>query len=263
MFKAAKTLQSAKPSAKSDKAVIEIASLGFRAGLKYLRDVVETVEATIDERCKAQMTAIFVKDGCGRKAKPGSFKGYENISRTGDDGKDVVLAATASCEFRKRSTASAVSPEEKEILDANGIEVIEDVKVVETFAFSPELVARAANEPKVAKAFENIEAAIRKIIAKELPGVNADEVIVKQEKVSKWVVTDKSVEQVFCKPADVAEKLLPLVSTLAIKPTVATDDINAVWPFVQPLLGIVTPEQVREFQAKKDSKRGSFKKAAA
>lgn len=249
MFSTAKTLKSPKAAAKSNKAEIEIGSLGFLAALKYTIQTLETVCATMDSQCKTQMARIFVQDGCAKKAKPESFKGFENLTRE-ENGEHVILAANASCEFRKRSTASGLSDEECAILDAHGIEYLTDTKVVETFVINPEYVNDQAMLAKVEKALKGI---------KGLP----EDFIMKQEGVSKRVVTDNSVEQVFNKPADVAEKLLPLVSTLAIKPTVATDDINAVWPFVQPLLGIVTPEQVREFHAKKDSKRGSFKKASA
>jgi hypothetical protein len=262
-FKNAKTLSSAKTAKGSDKANIEVPGMGFRAGLRFLKDVIETAEATLDERCKGFMATIFVKNGCAKKGKPDSFKGYENISRIGAGGEEIILAASASCEFRKRSTNSPVSSEERAILEENGIEVTENVTVVDTFAFNPDLVARAADDTKVAEFFEEVEAAIRKIVTKKLPGIDPDTVIVHQEKVSKFVITDNSVTQVFCKPTDVAEKLLPLVGTLAIKPTIATDNVNDVWPFLTDLLGVITPTQVAEFQKSKESKRKSFTKPKA
>jgi hypothetical protein len=251
MFATAQTLKSPKASAKkSDKAEIEITNFGLTAALKYTIQTLETVYATMDTQVKSQMTDLFVKQGCAKQAKPESFKGFENLARKDANGKSVTLAASGSCEFRKRSTASALSDEEVAILEANEITYGTDTKVAETFVINPEYANDQEMLAKVEKALKGI---------KGLP----QDFIMKQEGVSKRVVTDETVAQVFKKPVAVAEKLLPLISTLAIKPTVATDDINAVWPFVQPLLGIVTQEQVREFQAKKDSKRGSFKKAAA
>ncbi len=212
MFDKAKTLNAApKGAKKSDKREVTLAGLEHVAALdavvKSLTAVLKTEEAALKER----MAAEFIKTGVAQKKKPENFRGIE-----GD--------ASASCELRKRSEASGLTDEDAKLLADNGIPTQVITSTVDTFVINPIYLA----DPAIMGA---IEAALKKV--KGMP----EDLFLHQAGSSKTVVTEDSMDVLFAKgDPDLTEDLLPIISTLAIKPKLAEDDMSKAFALVQKLM---------------------------
>lgn len=203
-----------KPAAKGKKKKeIKISGLlavaAFDAVIKSMTAIKETMAATIKE---GPMTDHFVAQGMLLKRTPESFTGVEGNAK-------------ASCELRKRSTSSVLSPEEVETLEAKGIPVETIVTTVETYRFNEKHLADPLLMAKIEKALSGI---------KGLP----EDLLFFQEGVSKQVVADDAIDTLFrdITDEDTVREILPLITVQAIKPTMVTDDSTAAFSIVNEIM---------------------------
>lgn len=212
LFATAKTVSAKKQTARKPKAVeVEIEGLEVYASIvaieKTLKALKETYRAQIDE----QLNEHFVNEGKAINRRPSNFKGRE-----GD--------AAASCELRIRSSASGLSDIEQQLLERHGVETEVVETVTEAFIFNPEYRDRSDILEKVSEALSGVE------------GLPSD-LIMKQEGSSKVVVNEDSLNKVFTLPKAVAEQLLPIVGTLAVKPRLETSDVRDALSRVLEVIG--------------------------
>lgn len=208
--KAAKIETTKKPAAKkNDRPELAIAGIENLASIDAVMKALTALRATVEESVKGQMAVAFVADGEKIGRKPDSFVGIEN-------------GASASCELRKRSTASVLTDDEVALLEAQGItyETVETTK--ECFVINP-----AYKDDS--KLLEKVSAALEKV--KDMP----EDFIMMQTGVYKRVVTDETVNQVFAKKQ--AEDLLSVVGVLAIKPKIEGGDIKSALKTIQGIIG--------------------------
>ena len=187
MFSTAKKIE-AKPTAKAkkDKVQIAVAGLSDLAKLDALIKAATAMKATLETEIKTFGFDQFMDMAGG--SRPSSFEGTD-----GD--------ATASVELRKRGTNSALNEEEVAALQAVGITPFKQVVTNGLFAINPKY---AEDETLLGK--------VEKSLAKIVP----DDFIVRQEEVSKLVVSDEILDEAFrtAKPAPV----LAIMTTMALKP---------------------------------------------
>ena len=213
LFNAAKNAGAApkaKTAKKSDKAEVSIAGLKNLASIDVMIAALEAARVTLEDQIKEQMHNTFVQDGEEIGKRPANFRGVE-------DGFE------ASCELRKRTSRSVLTEEELAMLEQNNIpyETIIDTK--EAFFINPDYAADAALMDKVSKALEKV------------PGL-PNNFIQYQAEVSRKVASDESLDTVF--KNGVADALLPVVGTLALKPKTGETDVNAALADVKKILGV-------------------------
>jgi hypothetical protein len=153
--------------------------------LKLAADVFEV-------KVKDRMTTLFTSMGLEAGKRPANFTGIADF-------------ATASCQLKQRSSASALNTEDATFLRSKGITVNETVVQEAGTMINPEVLANPALKAK-------IEAALSLI---DFGGVDP---IVLQPKVIKFTVADESLDQVFGLAAEEVAQTLPMVSTLAVSP---------------------------------------------
>lgn len=209
MFANAKVLKTATPKAKKQTNEIELKGLEASAALDAMIKKLTTLKATIDGDLKSEAEAIFAKQGLEKKAKPENFKGVDGL-------------ATASVQLKKRSSASALSDEDVALLKEHKVSVQTDEQVVSTYVINPAYKDDQKLLEKVGKAIEKVA------------GVPADFILLQEGK-AKTVTTDTSIDEVFATGnADTVALLLPLVATIALKPTI--EDAEKVHEIVDGLL---------------------------
>ena len=196
MFATAKPIPAKKTAGK--KATVETVQttdLHLYAALKAVETNVKGQLAIAEASIKGQMGAHFVAEGATSGRRPVNYAGIDQGS-------------TGSLQLRARSSASALSVDECELLTDNGIPYGEAIDRDETFIVNPEYAGNMEMLTKVSEALESL-------------GLPAD-FFQKQEKVSKNIATDESMAAVFAtKNADKISALLPLVTTMAIRATLA------------------------------------------
>ena len=213
MFGDAKTLKTASAKAKKPATPeIEIDGLedvaALDAAIKSLTALKKAKEAGVKE---GPMTAYFVSTGAAAKARPQNFRGTDG-------------SATASCELRIRSSTSPLTDDEEGLMVAKGLPVEEVVEVAATYVINP---AYLEDEVLLGK----VEAALKKV-----SGIPQD-FIMRQEGKSKKIVGEKALDELFANHSEAAiADLLPLVGVLAIKPTLADDDIMKAMDIVQRVI---------------------------
>jgi len=220
MFSNAKVIE-AKPTAKkkAEKREVVIDGMEQLASLDALIKTLQGMKAIAEEDVKSQMSDEFRRLGAATKTRPDSFRGIE-----GD--------ASASCELRIRSSASKLSDEEIELLSTHNIPVEEVVDTIETYVINPEYLADAALMGKV-------EVALKKV--KDIP----EDFIMLQKGKKKTVVASTALDVLFStKKGDDLAALMPMLSVLAVKPTLKNDDIKTVLAVVQKML--VPTEETEE-----------------
>ena len=187
MFATSKII-AAKPSAKAkkEKDQIEITGLADLAKLDALIKAATAMKATIEADIKTTGFEHFMDKAGG--TRPSSFEGVDGV-------------ATASVELRKRGTNSALNEEEVAALEAVGITPFKQIVTNGLFAINPKFAEDATLLAKVEKALSKI-----------VP----DDFIVRQEEVSKMVVSDEILDEAFrsAKPAPI----LAIMTTMALKP---------------------------------------------
>jgi hypothetical protein len=200
-----------KASAKEKPSII-LAGLRDYAELDAAIKALEAAKATIKTKVETAAMKQFVKVGTETGVCPDSFKGVE-----GD--------ASASVELRKRSTASALSDDERKALEAAGITVHKAIAQQFHFGINTKYTNDKALLEKVEKALESI--------------VPAD-FIDKHAEVSKFVVDETALNGVFAKAkADSTvdySTMIRSVTTFALKPKLEKTDIAAVMKNVTNLV---------------------------
>lgn len=150
---------------------------------------------------KEAMKAHFVQSGMGLKAQPANYCGVDG-------------AATASMELRRRSSSSALSGSEIEVMDANDIPYENVVVTVDTFVINPTY----ATNPKILR---RVEKAL-----KDTKGVPED-LFLKQDGISRKVVAANALEEIFkLKKSTDVELLLDICATMAIKPSIDVENVK-------------------------------------
>jgi hypothetical protein len=187
MFATAKAI-AAKPTAKAkkDKLQIEVSGLADLAKLDALIKAATAMKATLETEIKTFGFDQFMEMAGG--TRPSSFEGTDGV-------------ATASVELRKRGTNSALNEEEVAALQAAGITPFKQIVTNGLFAINPKYAEDATLLGKVEKS-----------LAKIVP----EDFIVRQDEVSKLVVSDEILDEAFrtAKPAPV----LAIMTTMALKP---------------------------------------------
>lgn len=196
IFAQAKVIE-AKPakSKKDDKTEVRIAGLEDYAIICDLVKNLTTIKETVGETVKNEMRKIFASS----KTKPENFRGI--------DGK-----ASASCEMRKRSSTSPLTPEEVELLSRNSIPFDTVAVTEERYVINPAYM----NDQKL---LEKISEALSKV--KGLP----DDFIMLQKGTEKSIVSDRTIEKVF--ECGLGESLIDTVAVLAIKPKMDNVDVSS------------------------------------
>jgi hypothetical protein len=187
---------------KAEKAKHAMNGLLQFAAIKNAMGTLETLGKTLEQGVKDQMLTLFLAAGSASGLKPENFEGSEGV-------------ASASCELRKRSVKSALSPEDKALLEDYNIPVEKSESEIATLIFNPTYLGDAVLMAKV-------EAALNKV--KGIP----EDFILKQEGTTTYTVSDATVDAVFAlKDEEKLKKLVPLVTTLAIKPKLDDDSVVA------------------------------------
>lgn len=197
LFSSAATIKA--PVAKGRKAEvasIEMPGMERFAAIKAAIDTLTALAGVEEAALKGLMADRFINVGTTAQARPDNFKGLDG-------------AAEGSCQLKVRSTASVLSEDDQKLLATHEIPFGSITKTEEAFLINPIYTNDMALLAKVEEALENVD----------LP----DNFLMKQEKVSVSIVTEESLTAVFKKTPDVAEVLLPVVSTMAIRPKIDGD----------------------------------------
>lgn len=210
MFSTAKSLDTKKTAAvKKTKDEHEISGICDLALLDALIKSATAMKESIETEVKTRGFEIFMESKGG--TRPSSFVGVDG-------------AATASVEMRKRGTNSKLTDDEAEVLRAQGIEPFKQIVTQELFAINPSYAADSKLLSKVEKALDKLD----------LP----KDFIVKQEEVSKLVVSDEMLDTAF-KDGTVSNAVLSIMTTMALKPKLGaqydmsnliTDALNIMQP---------------------------------
>lgn len=206
----AKTAPKAKKPGKS-KPEIAINDLETLASIDAVVKALEALRGTVESSVKGQMHDQFVAAGMDRGSKPDSFRGVEGN-------------ASASCEIRKRSTRSVLSSADVELLTKHGVEVEVLEDVAETFVINPDYAGDGELLGKISEALSGIDG---------LP----EDFIQHQAGVTRTVASNKTVDQVFAqKDEQVVRDLMKVVTTLAVKPKLETDDLGKAMEMLNSML---------------------------
>lgn len=174
------------------------ADLDEVARIDALVKALEGRKKAAEGRLKAKILEAFIVTSANKGERPDNFVGVGAVS-------------TASCENRKRSTASALTDEEVEIITKAGLPIGEEVSldIPGRFFFNEEVLALGD------AVLEKISSALGKI--KELDGIDVIKYQAPQ-KTSKPVVTDETIAEL-CKTRDISliGKLAPMVTVQALK----------------------------------------------
>jgi hypothetical protein len=197
LFATATVAPAKKSTKKGAKAEIQIAGLEVYAALDAAYKTIEALKVSARENIDTQIKAYFVREGAALKAQPANFRGIDSD-------------ASASCELRKRSNRSALNEQEVQLLEEAGIPVDSIQDKPETFIINPAYLADTAMMNKVGEVLGTI------------PGIPID-FIQKQEAQTTAVVSEESLAALFEKKLADIEALLPILTTTAIKPTLAAD----------------------------------------
>lgn len=200
LFAKATPIATTKTAATKGKQKKEIAIAGLEqlAEIDAMMKALEGKKKTLEAQVKASGFSAFMTM-CHGTGKPESFIGVDGI-------------ATASVELRKRTSASQLTPDELQLLKDNGIEAFESIQVQEMFGINPKYASDS-------KLLEKVSAAIGKFVPADF--------IVMQEKQSKQVVSDETIQAVFAK-RNPSEELVRTVTTMALKPKLAKTDYKAI-----------------------------------
>jgi hypothetical protein len=173
-------------AAKKPKACHEIHGLQDIAILDAVIKQATALKESLETKAKDAGFEIFME--LKGSTRPSSFEGV--------DGK-----ATASVEMRKRSTNSKLNEDEIEVLEAAGYQPFKQVVTHGLFAINPDYAADDALLGRVEKA-----------LAKIVP----EDFIVRQEEVSKFVVSDEMLDTAFSN-AKTPNAVLKIMTCMALK----------------------------------------------
>lgn len=181
---------------KSDKDEFLCEGLYQIAALDQVLADVKAARDDLEVEVKALVQEEFVRLGCATKRQPANFIGCEN-------------GATASLELRKRSTRSTLKVEEITLCDEFKIEYEDVWDVIETFVINPEYLA----DKKVMGALEKAVGAA--IAQGKLPL----DILQKQTGVSRTILSEVALPNLFAKGKEIVEKAISFCSVLAVGKT--------------------------------------------
>lgn len=200
-----KPVKAAKSKDKAEVAIDGIANLAaVDALIKSLAAIKETLEADV----KAQTLAEFKS----QVATTGRIENFRGV----DDG------ASASCEFRKRSSASALNEADIDLLNRFKVPFGQNVMVESCYRINPKYTGDSNLLQKISNAISKV---------KDVP----EDFIELQEGVSKAVVTEDTVA-VACKNPEAFDAVATVIGTLALKPKLDETDTVAIIEKVKALI---------------------------
>lgn len=212
MFSNAKVLKTAGSSKKKEARHVEINGLETLAAIDAVIKSLSALKETVELDVKEQMLSEFITDGVAIKRRPENFKGIDGM-------------AVASCQLKARSSASGLNDAEIAVLDDAGISYETTEQVASTFVINPAYKDDQALLSTIEKKLKTI---------KGLP----EDFILLQEGKSKVVITDNSIDEVFASAdAGKIRRLLPVVSTMAVRPTLDEGDVNFAFDKIKELIG--------------------------
>lgn len=208
MFDKSKTIApvAAKKTSAKQKTEVEIAGIEHLAMIDALQKTLETVRSTLEAEVKSAAAERFAQHIAATGQRPENFTGIEG-------------GATASIQFRRKSSAYALSEETVALLRESGIEPEKQIVTPQLFAINP---AYASDDALLAK----VEKALTKIVP--------DDFIVTQAETSKLIATDETLNAAISKkaPAAVIQSLTTISCGLKLKNT----DMAAILEFVGGLI---------------------------
>lgn len=207
MFDKAKTIAPAtKKPADKKKTEIEIAGIEHLAMIDALQKTLDTVRSTLEAEVKTMAAERFTKHIHDTGQRPDNFTGIEG-------------GAAASIQFRRKSSAYALTDETVALLRDSGIEPEKQIVTPQLFAINP---AYASDDVLLGK----VEKALTKIVP--------DDFIVTQAETSKLVATEETLNAAISKraPAAVIQSLTTISCGLKLKNT----DMAAILEFVGGLI---------------------------
>lgn len=240
---ATKVKAKAPATSKKEKEEVAIAGIKKIAVLSNLLTAIEseikatrvTVDTQVTDHFINKFGAVYVN---GKKIKD-AVK-HENF-------RGVDVDASASCELRKRSSASALDEFQIEVLTQHGIETEEVGDTIETFIINPKYITDADLMGKVSKALSKI---------KDLP----EDLIQQQVANKKTVTTENSLGQVLNLPPETARSLLAVVGTLAVGKAKLPEEYT-VAKLLENVKGILNPvTTVVELEAIEEASKASKRK---
>lgn len=226
MFNKAKTIAPA-PKAKlaKQKTEVEIDGIEHLAMIDVLQKTLETVRGTLESEIKAAAAERFFQHIAETGQKPENFTGIEGNG-------------FASIQFRRKSSAYALSEEAVALLRENEIEPHKEVTTPKLFAINP---AYAGDEDLLAK----VEKALTKIVPEDF--------IVCQEEQSKLVATEDTLNMAISKrcPPAVIQSLTTVSCGLKLRKT----DMASILQFVGGLIDTPVVSETVKDQLKASAKR--------
>ena len=211
MFNKAKTIAPA-PKAKlaKQKAEVEIAGIEHLAMIDALQKTLETVRSTLESGIKSAAAERFVAHIQATGQRPDNFTGIEGNG-------------FASLQFRRKSSAYALSEEAVTLLRENGIEPEKQVTTPALFAINP---SYASDQDLLAK----VEKAIAKIVPEDF--------IVMQEEQSKLIATEDTLNTAISKRCDAA--VISSLTTISCGLKLKKTDMQSILQFVGELVDAPT-----------------------
>lgn len=186
---------------KAGKTRIEIEGLDEYAALDVVEKTVKALKEGAREALQQQSNAVFLDYAERAKKRPDSFRGFDKN-------------AEASVELRRKAVNQPLSDEAVAILTEENLPVEEIADKDETFIVNPDRLAwLTENASKVSAALAKIGAPI--------------DLFQKQEATVKRVVSEATLDELFKRDRETMEKVLPLVTNFAIKPTTNEDPQKA------------------------------------
>ena len=207
MFDKTKTIApAAKKATAKTKTEIAIAGIEHLAMIDALQKTLETVRGTLEAEVKSTAADRFAQHIAETGQRPENFTGVEG-------------GATASIQFRRKSSAYALSDETVALLRDSGIEPEKQIVTPQLFAINP---AYASDDALLAK----VEKALTKIVP--------DDFIVTQAESHKLIATDETLNAAISKkaPASVIQALTTISCGLKLKET----NMAAILEFVGGLI---------------------------
>jgi hypothetical protein len=186
------------------------------ATIHTMQAMLEGAISNLKMLAKERAINYFLDIGCKIEERPDNFTGEE-------DGHSVTMM------LNKRSTSSVLSDDEVTLLTEHGIPISNKVIKEETYVFNPVYLSDKALMKRIENALAGVEG---------LP----EDIIQFQQGISKKVVNEDTVNAIFKKPRDVAEKLLPVVTTFGFKPkaNVSIDNLSGLLARIGRILDMPT-----------------------
>lgn len=208
LFKAATAVKAPaeKKTARKEKVQHKIQGAEAVAQLDMLIKALTAAKDNIAATVKDEGFNIYHEKGMAGKAEIESFVAVE--------GK-----ATVGVECRKRSSASALTADECEVLEANKLPYGQEVQIPFLYGINPTYAADDTMLQKVSDA---------------LQGIVPDDFIFVQEEVKKNVVTDATLVSAYHN--GVPASVLKMITVMALKPKLEDANVADLLEAVKPLL---------------------------